>query len=242
MANLATARTWLLDFDNTLVALEPEVDWAASRVELEQYLRRAGIDDALFRDVPKGNLPLYEELRGRLLDHRASGVPARTDASSGLSATALLEHASQLIESYELRGAERARPLAGASDLLRALRARGRSVAVVTSNSSRTVNHWLARHGHSSMVNFIVGRESMLALKPAPAMIDKALELCAAAPADAIFVGDSEADAIAALAAGVAFFGIAPTEERRARLAQAGAFEFFQTPGELSKRLGPRRR
>jgi HAD superfamily hydrolase (TIGR01509 family) len=242
MADLATARTWLLDFDNTLVALEPEVDWAASRVELEQYLRRAGIDDALFRAVPKGNLPLYERLRRRLLEAGASGAQAPADALSGISPMALLERASHLIESYEIRGAERARPLPGAIDLLRVLRVRGRSVAVVTSNSSRTVNHWLRRHADSSMVNFIVGRESVLALKPAPAMVNKALELCATAPADAVFVGDSEADAIAAHAADVAFFGIAPTEEQRARLGQAGAFEFFKTPGELVKRLGPEHR
>ncbi|MGH7841364.1 MAG: hypothetical protein ACREQT_07540, partial [Candidatus Binataceae bacterium] len=58
---------WLFDFDNTLVALESEVDWAASRVELEAYLRREGVGDAIFAEIPRGNLPLYEAIRARLM-------------------------------------------------------------------------------------------------------------------------------------------------------------------------------
>jgi len=235
---LAAARIWLFDFDNTLVALEPEVDWAASRVELERYLRHAGVGDAIFAEVPKGNLPLYEKLRGRLMEHAGAGAAGLArDARPGVNPAVLLAGASAIIEAYELRGAERAAALPGATGLLRAVKARNRPVAIVTSNSSRTVRRWLERHELSGAVDFIVGRDTMLPLKPAPDMIVRALALSGAAAQEAVFVGDSEADAGAARAAGVAFYGIATTAERRERFARDGAREIFGTPAELAKRL-----
>lgn len=236
--NLATARVWLFDFDNTLVALEPEVDWAASRVELERYLRQAGVGEAIFREVPKGNLPLYEKLRGRLMEHAGEGAAGIADrALHGVSPAGLLAGASELIEAYELRGAERAQPLPGAIGLLHAVGARNRPIAIVTSNSSRTVSRWLERHGLYARVDFIVGRDSLLPLKPAPDMVVRALTLTSAAVAEAVFVGDSAADAGAAQAAGVAFYGIAATVERRERLGEDGAREIFGAPAELAEHL-----
>ena len=43
------ARLWS-DFDNTLAALKPQVDWAASRRELEAYLRSEGVGDSIFTE------------------------------------------------------------------------------------------------------------------------------------------------------------------------------------------------
>src|SRR5260370_41547777 len=62
----ADARLWLFDFDNTLAELEPSDDWAASRRELEPYLRAAGVADPIFAEIPRGNLPPDEALRARL--------------------------------------------------------------------------------------------------------------------------------------------------------------------------------
>ena len=240
--DLATARVWLFDFDNTLVALEPEVDWAASRVELERYLRQARVADAIFAEVPKGNLPLYEKLRGRLMEHAGSGAGGVfRDPRDAANPAKLLAGASALIEAYELRGAARAQPLSGASDLLRAVKALHRSLGIVTSNSSRTVRNWLDRHGSTAIVDFIVGRDTLLPLKPAPDMVVRALTLCAAVAAEALFVGDSEADAGAARAAGVAFYGIATTAGRREQLGRDGAREIFGTPAELAERLASAR-
>lgn len=127
---------WLFDFDNTLAALEPEVDWAASRRELEAYLRGEGVGDAIFTEFPKGNLLLYDALRSRLQDG------AHAANNSGPS-DKLLRRASGIIEAYELRGVERATFLPGAAELLRTLAGGPTSTAIVTSNSSRTVARWL---------------------------------------------------------------------------------------------------
>lgn len=233
------ARLWLFDFDNTLAALEREVDWPGSRRELEAFLRDEGVDEKIFAEIPKGNLPLYAALHTRWL--RAPATEANIGRPPRETAKALMRHSSEIIERHELIGVERARPTAGAIDLLEALVTRG-TVVIVTSNSSRTVARWLGLHGIGNLVRAIVGRDSLLALKPSPEMVVRALNLAATfAPAaqpapsvvDTVFVGDSAADFGAACAARLGFFGIATTESARDRLIAAGATELFGSPAAM---------
>jgi HAD superfamily hydrolase (TIGR01509 family) len=220
---------WLFDFDNTLAALEPEVDWAMSRRELEAYLRSQGVDDAIFAKFPKGNLVLYEALRSRL---RSGEHPA----PKAVDTAELLQHASGIIEGYELLGVERAAPLPGAEALLRVL-SHNSPIAIVTSNSSRTVTRWLELHRLTGVVATIVGRDSMLPLKPAPDSVARALTLISIPASDAVFVGDSEADFNAARAANVNFYGVAMNANARANLTALGAGSVFESPAALARYL-----
>jgi phosphoglycolate phosphatase-like HAD superfamily hydrolase len=230
------ARLWLFDFDNTLAALEREVNWAASRRELEAFLRSEGIGDSIFVEFPKGNILLYDALRARLMNAAVDGN--YLGEALGCDSEALLRRASAIIEAHELGGVERAAPLPGAIALLRALVGRGHATTIVTSNSSITVKRWLQRHNVARCVSAIVGRDSLLALKPAPAMVVRALELNAVGPRDALFVGDTTADVAAARAAGLDFYGIAPSVDTRDRLVAAGVSELFESPGSLAAAFG----
>ena len=224
-------RLWLFDFDNTLAALEREVDWPGSRRELEKFLRAEGIDEKIFAEIPKGNLPLYAALHSRWL--RAPSTQANIKRPSRETAEALLRRSSEIIERHELIGVERAPPTAGAIDLLEALVARSATVAIVTSNSSRTVARWLGLHGISDLVRAVVGRDSMRALKPSLEMVMRALEIAATPAADAVFVGDSEADFGAARAAALGFYGVAIGHNARDRLVAAGATDVFSSPSAM---------
>lgn len=219
------ARIWLFDFDNTLAALETEVDWAGSRRRLETFLRSEGIDQAIFNEFPSRNLPLYNALLARLLHDCPHGAK-------------MMQQASAIIESYELQGVEHASPLPGAIDLLLELRSRGKRIAIVTSNSSRTVARWLVLHGPVPAVGVIIGRDSMLPLKPSPEMVIRALELSDGSASDAVLVGDSEADLHAARRAQVAFFGVSADLDGRNRLASLGACDVFCSPFDLARHLG----
>jgi len=217
------ARVWLFDFDNTLAALEKQVDWAASRRELEAFLRSQGIAEALFNEFPSRNLPLYNALLTRLFGSR--------------DRAALMRRASAIIESYELRGVGDATPLPGAIELLLALRVRDKRIAIVTSNSSRTVSIWLARHHLNAYIGAIVGRDSLLPLKPSPEMLRRAFELCDGVAPEAVLVGDSETDLQAARRTNVGFFGVAANSDARTRLEALGAREVFPSPADLARHL-----
>jgi HAD superfamily hydrolase (TIGR01549 family) len=229
-------KLWLFDFDNTLAALEPEVDWAASRRELESYLRSVGVDDSIFMEFPKGNLVLYEALRGRLM--KAAAEKSRANGLGESEPEKLLIRASEIIESYELRGVDDAEPTEGAHELLKIVAQDHGRMAIVTSNSSRTVRRWLDRRRITETIRTIVGRDSLLPLKPAPQMIHRAIDLCDANLAEAVFIGDSEADLGAARDARVRFYGVARSAAKRSQLATAGAESSFSSLSELMVYLG----
>ena len=189
---------------------------------LEPYLRSIGAPDQLFARIPRGNLPLYDAYRTLMLAQ--TGQPRVTEG---------LRRASEIIEKIELAGVDRAQPLEGAIEALAALKKTGAAVAIVTSNSSRTVERWFDRNRGAS-VDAIVGRDTMLGLKPAPDMLIRALELFSVDRSQAAFVGDSEADLLAAQSCGVRFYGIAVTDVARDRLLAAGAAEIFGSPAALA--------
>ena len=218
-------KLWMFDFDNTIARLEPEVDWAGGRLMLEPYLRSIGAPGELFARIPRGNLPLYDAYRTLMLAQ--TNQPRVTEG---------LRRASEIIEKIELAGVDRAQPLEGAIEALEALKETGAAVAIVTSNSSRTVARWFNRNRGAS-VDAIVGRDTMLGLKPAPDMLIRALELFSVDRSEAAFVGDSEADLLAARSCGVRFYGIAAAEVARDRLLAAGATEIFGSPAALAIHL-----
>ena len=216
---------WLFDFDNTLARLEPVVDWAASRRELEPMLRSAGAPEPLFEQFPKGNLVLYEAFRAYL---------AAMVQKDGRQHAAILRRASAIIEKYELQGVDQAAPLAGAVDILDAIASAGSTVGIVTSNSSRTARSWLKKHGAEKSVQIVVGRDSLLPLKPAPDMIRKAQKTGGFSGRRTTYVGDTPGDCAAARAASVTFCGIASAQGARDALRAAGATEIFDSPEALA--------
>jgi len=218
-------KLWMFDFDNTIARLEPEVDWAGGRLILEPYLRSVGAPNELFARIPRGNLPLYDAYRN--LAFAEFSPPHMAEA---------IRHASEIIEKIEMAGVDRAQALDGAIEILAALKASGACIAIVTSNSSKTVQRWFDRNGVTS-IDAVVGRDTLLGLKPAPDMLLRALESFSVDRSDAAFVGDSEADIRAAQSCAVRFYGIAPSDTARDRLRAAGATEIFSSPAALAIHL-----
>ncbi|HLX04281.1 MAG TPA: HAD-IA family hydrolase, partial [Candidatus Binatus sp.] len=203
----------------------PEVDWAGGRLILEPYLRSVGAPNELFARIPRGNLPLYDAYRN--LAFAEFSPPHMAEA---------IRHASEIIEKIEMAGVDRAQALDGAIEILAALKASGACIAIVTSNSSKTVQRWFDRNGVTS-IDAVVGRDTLLGLKPAPDMLLRALESFSVDRSDAAFVGDSEADIRAAQSCAVRFYGIAPSDTARDRLRAAGATEIFSSPAALAIHL-----
>ncbi len=228
-------KVWIFDFDNTIARLEPEVDWAGSRRELEPMLRAAGVPGDLFEKHPRGNILLYNDTRARLLE-LCRGPRAGAPFTIG-KVRAIIRRASKIIEQHELAGVDRAAELEGAIELMRALRRRGAKVAIVTSNSSRTIRRWLRVRRLRGIADAVVGRDSYLALKPSAVMVLHVLERLGASARDAAFVGDADSDYFAARAARVRFFGVASNPVSRERLERVRAPRLFSSPRELAIHL-----
>ncbi|MCK1822918.1 HAD-IA family hydrolase [Streptomyces sp. XM83C] len=125
----------------------------------------------------------------------------------------------------ELRAASSAWPTPYADPVIRTWTALGTRLAVTTNNSPRVVTRYLRGRGLSACFEpHIYGRtENLSLLKPHPHCLNRALSATGTAPADALMIGDTPSDCLAAREAGVPFLGYALHDRGRRRLRRAGA-------------------
>lgn len=113
-------------------------------------------------------------------------------------------------------------PIRGANELLQELAAH-LPLAIVTSKIEAGARSLLTQLGWTDHFAGVVGRDSGTAMKPSPAPVHHALDALAVDPARAAFVGDTEVDMQAALAAGVAIRVGVTNIQSAAQLREAGA-------------------
>jgi phosphoglycolate phosphatase len=94
-------------------------------------------------------------------------------------------------------------------EVIASARESGRTIGVVSNNSTRAVTAYLDHHGLIGGIALIVARTSHdpALLKPSPHLIDKAVRGLNADPAATALVGDSLTDIEAARSAGIASIG-----------------------------------
>jgi HAD superfamily hydrolase (TIGR01509 family) len=147
------------------------------------------------------------------------------------------ERAKALHAQYYADLSPRLRPLPGARDLLRAVAERELRVVLATSapeeefamlRRALDADRWI--HAHTSA-------DDVDAAKPDPAILDVALERAGVDAADAVFVGDSTWDMIAAGRAGVRAYGVRSGGVSDFELGAAGALAVYDDPAELLERL-----
>lgn len=174
----------LLDLDRTLVDVESHVDYCAALEDL----RAAGFDD----DTDLGPETSWGSCTREVVDLLLS-----------LTGRVGRIRAEEVVVPHELEGAAAATAMPGLDRLRAALV--GRAVAIVTLCSGSATEVVVERF---DLWSTAVSRSPDLAAKPAPDQLLAALELLGADADGAVMVGDSERDAAAAAAAGVAFVGV----------------------------------
>ena len=123
------------------------------------------------------------------------------------------ERVDELVEAYRLHNEPlhaELEPGAGIEDALRALRAEGRRLGIVTAKRHATIR--LAFEVLPQLEDFfdvVVGADDTARHKPHPDPILAALDRLGAGPAEAAYVGDSPFDVAAAKAAGVTAVAVA---------------------------------
>lgn len=132
---------------------------------------------------------------------------------------------------------ERLRPLPGAPDLVRAVAARGLAVVLASS----------ARAAELAQLRRVLDAEDVIAAatssadaeqsKPAPDILEAALEQSDVDPERALYVGDSIWDVQAAGKLGMACIGLACGGTSEAELREAGAIRTYADPAALLRDL-----
>ncbi|MBW8870774.1 MAG: HAD family hydrolase [Leifsonia sp.] len=148
-----------------------------------------------------------------------------------------VERAKDLHKQYYLEQSGRLRAFAQAADLLRELASRDIRVVLATSAPADELELLMDTLDAADAIHATTNADDVATAKPEPGIIEVALQRAEAAPSDALFIGDSIWDMMAAArahvrGAGVLSGGVGPSE-----LLEAGAVSVFDDPADLLARI-----
>ncbi len=181
------SRNWeviLFDLDRTLVDVQSFTDYGAAWADLS----RQGLTAAAQLPETGWDAPTL----------RCMGALAAWSGDERWNTV------SRMIEKHESAAVPRSVLMPGVTEALGAVG--DRRVSVVTLMGPTAARASLARHGIP--IHRVVGRRSDLAPKPAPDQLLAACSELGVGPSEALMVGDSTWDAVAAEAAGADFIGV----------------------------------
>ena len=183
-------RAVIFDLDGTLVESAPDLHAAAARLLEErghEPLPLATVRGFVGQGVP------------RLVERLLRAVGEEPDEA------ALAAAIDRFRAIYGADPARLSHPNRGAREALGALAARGLALGVCTNKPEEISRRLLAALGLDRHLGAVVGGDTTEALKPDPAPVRLVLERLGAAPAEALYVGDSETDEETARRAGLDF-------------------------------------
>lgn len=124
----------------------------------------------------------------------------------------------------------------GIAEMLKELHSQGMRIAIVSNKLQAGVDE-LYSHYFKDYVEVAIGETEDVKRKPAPDMVNKALERLGASPEDAIYIGDSEVDVLTAKNASLPCISVLWGFRNRSTLQQNGACVFIEKPSEIFKLL-----
>ncbi len=170
---------------------------------------------AVHRAIGMGGDELLDHLIGDQRDQQADGVL----------------HTAHLTLYQQFWG--RLRPLPGAAELIRACADRGLRVVLASSASQEELSALRAALDADDAITCATSSTDVDAGKPAPDILQAALEQSGLAPRHAVFVGDAVWDGQACGRAGVPFIGLTCGGTSEAELRENGAVEVWREPADL---------
>lgn len=132
---------------------------------------------------------------------------------------------------------ERLRPLPGAPELLRAVAARGHAVVLASSAKESELGKLRKVIDADDVITAATSSADAEESKPAPDILEAALDQSGVDPRRALFVGDSVWDVQAANRLGIPCIGLTCGGTSAAELTDAGAKATYDTPAALLDHL-----
>ena len=211
-------RAALFDVDGTLVDTNylHAVTWWEAFAQAEHMVPMAEIH----RAIGMGSGLMLDELLPR-------------DRDTGDDADIRAAH-SALYATYR----SRLRPLPGAADLLRACKRQGLAVVLASSADEPEFNMLRAALDAEDAIDAATFSGDVEASKPAPDLVQVALDKAGVPAGQAVFTGDTVWDVQACQRAGVPCIGLLSGGLSRDELTSAGAAEVYPGPGDLLASLG----
>lgn len=211
----------LFDLDGTLIdSLEDLAD--ACNAALVAY------------HFPTHPVDAYRYFVGNGVPHLIEQVlpPDRRDEST------MLDLALKYREEYEKRWNAKSKPYKGIKEMLDELSRRGIRLAVLSNKPEDFTRQCVSAMLPTVKFEIVKGATAALPPKPNPAAALKIAELMHLAPADFLYLGDTNTDMRTAVSAGMYPVGVLWGFRERAELESAGARTVIDQPGDLINLIG----
>ena len=147
------------------------------------------------------------------------------------------EEAEQLVTDFRERyvpiGVYESSPFPGIRELLEALRAAGKKVAVATSKPQPLAELLLERARLRELFDVVVGSGAGVNNDAKWQIVTRAMELCGAKPENCVLVGDTKYDVEGARKCGIPCIGVRWGYAAEGELEAAGALTVAETAGEI---------
>ncbi|HEY9715401.1 MAG TPA: HAD family hydrolase [Chroococcales cyanobacterium] len=148
---------------------------------------------------------------------------------------ALKEYRAGLYKSHYLK---QVTPFSHVPALFDKVKEQGTRIAVGSSAKKDEVEHYLKLLRVTRLVDLRTSADDVDKAKPHPDIFSVILEKASCAPADAIVIGDSPFDAIAAKKIGVSSVALLCGGFEEKKLIESGFIALYKNPGDLLKQFG----
>ena len=111
----------------------------------------------------------------------------------------------------------------GVKETLEELKKRGKILCIASSKKAKPLNVMLEKYEIKELFDFVVGADEVKERKPAPEMIEKAIENVGCSKEEVVMIGDARFDIEMAKNAGVRSIGVSYGVESREKLLELGA-------------------
>ena len=138
---------------------------------------------------------------------------------------------------YRRRYLPFARAFPQARELLSRLKRAGVAIGLASSCKREELGYYLRMVGGASLVDAATPRDDAERSKPFPDVFEACLDKLGASPEEAVAVGDSPYDALAASRAGIRMVGVLCGGFGERALRAAGCIEIYRDPADLLVRL-----
>jgi membrane protein len=137
---------------------------------------------------------------------------------------------------YRERYIAKVRPFPRARDLLARAKQEGMIVALATSANAEELDHYVGLLEADELIDATTSKGDVEATKPEPDIFAAAAEKTGAAPDEALVIGDTPYDVIAAKRAGIGAIGLLSGGFTEEELRTAGALAVYQDAADLLDR------